>query len=179
MHPVGYCPLKLAGVEHCGLCGIAHLGYSRVCPHLNSEEQILSMLQSLRQSTEPKWLVDSARHYLYNVKGDLAKRKRAKADPNRPTSAARPMHSQLDASHSIFQNGRGSGAPASHLGYPPRLASNTLSNPYLQNYSIPSSSSNIPLNAPSQPGPSSYSLLPSNGFRQPPASTSAVERHRN
>lgn len=83
LHPVGYCPLKLAGVEHCGLCGIAHIGYQRTCPHLNSEEQILSMLQSLKQSTEPKWLVDRARHYLYMVKGDLVnRRKKAEAAVN-------------------------------------------------------------------------------------------------
>lgn len=121
MHPVGYCPLKLAGVEHCGLCGIAHLGYSRVCPHLNSEEQILAMLQSLRQSTEPKWLVDSARHYLYTVKGDLVKRKKAKVDPNRLNSAARPVPPQPNTS---YGNGTAMGAPASNIVYPPPSASN-------------------------------------------------------
>ncbi|RAO68678.1 uncharacterized protein BHQ10_004690 [Talaromyces amestolkiae] len=130
MHPVGYCPLKLAGVEHCGLCGIAHLGYSRVCPHLNMEEQILSMLQSLRQSTEPKWLVDAARHYLYTVKGDLVKRKKAKADPNRPTSATRPMPVQPNTSNPISQNGRAFGAPASNIVYPAPSASNSYSSPY-------------------------------------------------
>lgn len=163
MHPVGYCPLKLAGVEHCGLCGIAHLGYSRVCPHLNSEEQILSMLQSLRQSTEPKWLVDFARHHLYNVKGDLVKRKKAKADPSRRTSAAR---SQPNTSNPILQNLRASG-PSSPM-YPPPSASNPFSNPYLRNSSTPSSSCNIPLTAPHPPGLSSYSQPTSNGFKQPP-----------
>jgi hypothetical protein len=164
-------------VEHCGLCGIAHLGYSRVCPHLNSEEQILSMLQSLRQSTEPKWLVDSARHYLYNVKGDLVKRKKAKADPNRPTSAARSTPSQPNISNPIFPNGRAPGAPVSSIRYPPPSASNPFSNPYLQTSSAPSSSSNGPPTAPHAPGPSSYSLPTSNGFKQP-ASTSTVEHHR-
>lgn len=169
MHPVGYCPLKLAGVEHCGLCGIAHLGYSRVCPHLNSEEQILSMLQSLRQSTEPKWLVDSARHYLYTIKGDLVKRKKAKADATRPTSAPRSMPSRSNTSNSIFQNGRAPGAPTSNIVYPPPSASNPFSNPYLQTSSTPSSNSNIPPTAPQQPRPLSYSLPTSNGFKQPPS----------
>lgn len=171
MHPVGYCPLKLAGVEHCGLCGIAHLGYSRVCPHLNSEEQILSMLQSLRQSTEPKWLVDSARHYLYTVKGDLVKRKKAKTDQNRLTSAARSMTSQPNTSNPIFQNGRTPGTSGSNIGYPPPWASNPFSNRYLRTSFTPFtrlSSYYIPPTAPQQPGPSSYSLPTSNGFKQPP-----------
>lgn len=160
MHPVGYCPLKLAGVEHCGLCGIAHLGYSRVCPHLNTEEQILSMLQSLRQSTEPKWLVDAARHYLYTVKGDLVKRKKAKADPNRPTSATRPLPVQPNTSNPISQNGRALGAPASNIMYPPPSASVPYSNPDPPTSSTPSSSSNkLPI-APHSSGPSSHSLPP-------------------
>lgn len=106
MHPVGYCPLKLAGVEHCGLCGLAHLGHQRVCPHLNSEEQVSAMLQSLRQSTEPKFLVDAARQYLYGVKADLKKKK---AEKNKAEFMSRPASSQ----HSVqFQ-------PPS-VPYPPR-----------------------------------------------------------
>ena len=39
-HPIGACPLKLAGVEVCNLCGIAHFGAARVCPHIQSETQV-------------------------------------------------------------------------------------------------------------------------------------------
>lgn len=39
-HIIGHCPLKLAGVEHCNLCGIAHFGHGRVCPHIQSETQV-------------------------------------------------------------------------------------------------------------------------------------------
>lgn len=39
-HPLGQCPLKLAGVEHCNLCGMAHFGSARVCPHIQSETQV-------------------------------------------------------------------------------------------------------------------------------------------
>ena len=39
-HSVGACPLKLAGVEYCNLCGIAHFGSGRVCPHIQSETQV-------------------------------------------------------------------------------------------------------------------------------------------
>ncbi|KAK2768638.1 hypothetical protein FQN54_000494 [Arachnomyces sp. PD_36] len=78
-HPVGYCPLKLAGVEHCGLCGIAHIGYSRTCPHLNSEAQVAMMLGSLKASTEQRALVDEATKYLRGIRGDLVRRKKVQA----------------------------------------------------------------------------------------------------
>ena len=39
-HPAGLCPIKLAGPEHCNLCGIAHFGASRICPHIQSETQV-------------------------------------------------------------------------------------------------------------------------------------------
>ncbi|KAK2879927.1 hypothetical protein FQN49_000739 [Arthroderma sp. PD_2] len=76
LHPVGYCQLRLAGVEHCGLCGIAHLGHARTCPHLNSELQVASMLGSLRQSTEPGHLVDAATKYLRGIRGHLVARRK-------------------------------------------------------------------------------------------------------
>ncbi|EED17711.1 chromatin remodeling complex subunit (Chd3), putative [Talaromyces stipitatus ATCC 10500] len=168
IHPVGYCPLKLAGVEHCALCGIAHLGYQRVCPHLNSEEQILSMLQSLRQSTEPKWLVDSARHYLCTVK-----REKAKADRNRFTSGDFSMPPQPNTSHSIAPDGRVFGlfppvyGQLPYPAYPPPSASNPYSSPYPSVAPTPSSSFNIPPNAPYPPAPPPQSLPPSNGFKMP------------
>jgi chromodomain-helicase-DNA-binding protein 4 len=39
-HVLGSCPLKVAGVEYCNLCGIAHYGHARVCPHITSETQV-------------------------------------------------------------------------------------------------------------------------------------------
>jgi hypothetical protein len=39
-HPQGECPLKTAGVEYCNLCGLAHFGAARVCPHIQSETQV-------------------------------------------------------------------------------------------------------------------------------------------
>ncbi|KAF3491762.1 chromatin remodeling factor [Arthroderma uncinatum] len=76
LHPIGYCQLRLAGIEHCGLCGIAHLGHARTCPHLNSELQVASMLGSLRQSTEPDHLVDAATKYLRGIRGHLVARRK-------------------------------------------------------------------------------------------------------
>jgi chromodomain-helicase-DNA-binding protein 4 len=77
-HPMGWCRIKLAGVEHCGLCGIAHLGHSRTCPHLNSETQVATLLQTLKESTESRDLIEQARKYLRMVRGDLVARKRAR-----------------------------------------------------------------------------------------------------
>jgi Chromatin remodeling factor Mit1 C-terminal Zn finger 2 len=76
IHPVGWCRLKLAGVEHCGLCGIAHLGQGRTCPHLNSELQVATLLGTLKESTEPRDLIDKATKYLRMIRGHLVQRKR-------------------------------------------------------------------------------------------------------
>ncbi|KAL2862856.1 putative chromatin remodeling complex subunit (Chd3) [Aspergillus lucknowensis] len=78
-HPVGSCPLKIAGVEHCGLCGLAHYGHARTCPHLRSEIQVTRMLEALKQSTEDRNLVALAKRYCYGIKGDLAQRQRRKS----------------------------------------------------------------------------------------------------
>ncbi|KAL4932749.1 putative chromatin remodeling complex subunit (Chd3) [Aspergillus undulatus] len=75
-HPVGSCPLKVAGVEHCGLCGLAHYGHARTCPHLRSDVQITRMIEALKQSNEDRHLVALAKKYCYGIKGDLAQRKR-------------------------------------------------------------------------------------------------------
>jgi chromodomain-helicase-DNA-binding protein 4 len=76
MHPQGACELKAAGVEHCGLCGLAHYGHSRTCPHIKSETQVRAMLEALRNSNEPKELVDLAAKYLRGVKGTLVQQKK-------------------------------------------------------------------------------------------------------
>lgn len=83
-HAMGWCRLKLAGVEHCGLCGIAHLGHSRTCPHLNNEVQVSTLLQTLRESTESRELIDQATKYLRMVRSDLAQRKRARERKEQP-----------------------------------------------------------------------------------------------
>ena len=75
-HPRGACALKLAGAEHCGLCGLAHYGAGRVCPHINSETQVREMLETLKNSTEPKHLVETATKYLRGVKGHLVQKKK-------------------------------------------------------------------------------------------------------
>nr|XP_001389337.2 chromatin remodeling complex subunit (Chd3) [Aspergillus niger CBS 513.88] len=79
VHVVGHCRLKMAGVEHCPLCGLAHYGYSRTCPHLRSDTQVSRMLAALKESTEDRELVQLAKKYLNGIRGDLAQRKRKQA----------------------------------------------------------------------------------------------------
>lgn len=75
-HPTGACELKVSGVEHCGLCGLAHFGHARTCPHIRSETQVRAMLEALKSSPEKKELVDLAMKYLRGVKGTLVQQKK-------------------------------------------------------------------------------------------------------
>ena len=77
VHAMGWCRLKVAGVEHCGLCGLAHLGHGRTCPQLTQESHVKMLLQTLKESTESKDLIDQATKYLRMIKGDLIQRRRA------------------------------------------------------------------------------------------------------
>ncbi|TID16567.1 putative glucose transporter rco-3 [Venturia nashicola] len=79
-HFVGSCPMKLAGPEHCNICGMAHFGHGRVCPHFKSETQVRQMLDTLQQSLEPKYIVDAAKKYLKGLKGHLVQDKRKAAE---------------------------------------------------------------------------------------------------
>jgi hypothetical protein len=79
-HPVGSCPLKVAGFELCPLCGIAHYGHARNCPHIRSETMVRLMLDTLKTSSEPRYLVDAATKYLRGVKGHLVHTKKRARD---------------------------------------------------------------------------------------------------
>lgn len=87
-HPPGQCRLKSAGVEHCPLCGLAHYGVRRTCPHFHSEVQISRMLEALKNSTEDREIRNLARSYVGGIKGDLAHRRRG-LNPN-PTPTPTP-----------------------------------------------------------------------------------------
>lgn len=75
-HLVGHCPLKHAGVESCPLCGIAHYGHFRTCPHLSSLTQCRRMLEALKQSPEPAAEKKVAKQYVVGIIGDLTRRRR-------------------------------------------------------------------------------------------------------
>lgn len=77
-HLLGRCPLKKAGLENCPLCGLAHYGGKRACPHLRSETQVRRMMEALRQSKENPKHVFLAKKYLKGVLKQLqvSRRKR-------------------------------------------------------------------------------------------------------
>lgn len=92
-HPIGSCPLKIAGPEHCPLCGLAHYGKNRTCPHLQSITQVKRMLAALELSPEPAELVDAAQRYCRNLLNNLLviernKAKYAQAMADRPAEAS-------------------------------------------------------------------------------------------
>lgn len=75
IHAGGRCPLRLAGVELCGLCGLAHYGSAgRPCPQFRSIEHCRAMLEALKQSSEPRAVIELAKKYLYGVIGSLSRK---------------------------------------------------------------------------------------------------------
>ncbi|KAJ4339411.1 hypothetical protein N0V95_007789 [Ascochyta clinopodiicola] len=104
-HPSGACELKAAGVEHCGLCGLAHYGYSRTCPHIKSETQVREMLRALKSSPEKKELVDLAIKYLRGVKGTLVQQKK------RDRERAAGMPGNFTATDNAIASATGARAP--------------------------------------------------------------------
>lgn len=74
-HARGRCPLRLGGVELCGLCGLAHYGSAgRPCPQFRSMEHCRAMIEALKHSTEPRAIVELAKKYLYGVIGSISRK---------------------------------------------------------------------------------------------------------
>ena len=90
-HDTGFCPLKLAGVEYCNLCGLPHYGIARTCPHLNSVTQLRAMVEALKQSSEPQELKEAAKKRVVGIIGDLNQRKRKKQEAQSAQRVARPL----------------------------------------------------------------------------------------
>ena len=59
---------------------MAHYGYGRSCPHLNSETQVSLMLKDLKRSPEDKALVEKAKKLLSGIKGSLIQQKKKKEE---------------------------------------------------------------------------------------------------
>lgn len=91
-HPTGSCPLKLAGVEYCPLCGIAHFGRGRTCPHISSVTQLQVMQEAIKHSPETPELKELARRKLTSLIGSIRhKRKLAEeAKAAKESQALRP-----------------------------------------------------------------------------------------
>ncbi|KAJ6149199.1 Zinc finger PHD-type [Penicillium samsonianum] len=87
-HVPGRCPLRLAGVEFCGLCGLAHWGGRRACPHLQSGVQISRMLEALDKSAEAPSLILGAKKYLQGILKAVART--ARDERKKASLAAQP-----------------------------------------------------------------------------------------
>lgn len=69
---------KASGKEFCPLCGLPHFRQGRTCPNIKSETQVNAMMNALKQSVEPKQLVDAATKYLQSVKDKLVQQRKQK-----------------------------------------------------------------------------------------------------
>ena len=87
-HPTGSCPLKLAGVEYCPLCGIAHFGRGRVCPHLKSITQLQTMQDAIKYSPESSALKELTKKKLTGLIGSIRYKRELEAE----AKAARESH---------------------------------------------------------------------------------------
>lgn len=117
IHPLGSCPLKVAGVEYCNLCGLAHYGFARLCPHINSETQVRAMLDAVRHSSEAGLMKKEALKYLTGVKGTLVQKKKREAEKAAEKAAvARSLMFDTDAQQQQVQQAqqRYQGQPAPH-----------------------------------------------------------------
>ena len=83
-HPPGDCPLMLAGLEHCGLCGIAHYGHQRTCPHLTSVTQLRLMVEAIKYSTEPQEIKDLAKKRVVGLIGSINQARRQEKEAKLP-----------------------------------------------------------------------------------------------
>ncbi|CAI6326909.1 unnamed protein product [Periconia digitata] len=118
-HPRGACELKASGVEHCGLCGLAHFGFARTCPHIRSETQVRAMLEALKSSPEKKEIVDAATKYLRGVKGHLVQLKKKEKDRSAGISgpAVRPSIQQQYTHQAPPASAYGASQPVATIGY--------------------------------------------------------------
>lgn len=94
-HLKGHCPLKKAGVEICPLCGIAHFGRARICPHINSVTQLQAMQEALKHSPEPLELRDLARKKVTGLIGSIRQKRKLEAE----AKAAKESQALRQSSH--------------------------------------------------------------------------------
>lgn len=77
-HPPGYCPLKLAGNEHCNLCGLAHFGIPGICPNLSNELACRTMMRQLKDSPETPAVKKASAQHLRGIISGLVQKDREK-----------------------------------------------------------------------------------------------------
>ena len=89
-HQPGYCPLRMAGVEHCELCGIAHYGHQRTCPHLTSVTQLRLMVDAIKNSPEPQDIKDLAKKRVVGLIGSINQLKRREQETKKQKEYLQP-----------------------------------------------------------------------------------------
>ena len=140
-HDPGLCPAKLAGFEHCNLCGQAHFGTPGSCLQMRSEERIRAHLQTLKNSPEQKDLVERARGHLKADLANVVTEKRRKHAAAIARSGTNDTHRPSDGStrQRSDQNKKSATVPApSNHGNPPMTSAKAYSGQALPQFAGPS-----------------------------------------
>ncbi|KAL9131362.1 MAG: hypothetical protein Q9217_000689 [Psora testacea] len=107
-HDLGFCPLKIAGIEFCNLCGLPHYGFARTCPHLNSVTQLRAMVEAIKRSPESSEIKELARKRVVGIIGDLNFRKRRKQEAQQKKEGPlQPSRTAQHQSSSIYGQANG------------------------------------------------------------------------
>ncbi|KAL8775017.1 MAG: hypothetical protein Q9209_000496 [Squamulea sp. 1 TL-2023] len=120
IHVRGSCPLKFAGVERCGLCGLAHYGFGKrkACTHLHDLDQCYLMLDALRKSEDSREMKDQVKRYLVGIIGNLRHEQKLSEERRReslqqqaqPTLARPPLYTPQTNGYTPPQSGQGAHA---------------------------------------------------------------------
>lgn len=97
-HEVGYCPLKLAGVEYCNLCGLAHFAIPGSCITLKAKERFSEINEALKKSPEADATAKAARKILRKLKADIVERERRTGEQGQSEAGRKlgPQQEQLE-----------------------------------------------------------------------------------
>ena len=101
-HRPGYCPLMMAGVERCELCGIAHYGHQRTCPHLTSVTQLRLMVEAIKNSTEPQEIKNLAKKRVIGLIGSVNQMRRQEQEAKKHKEKLQPC--ALNSHHAVNDN---------------------------------------------------------------------------
>ena len=117
-HRPGFCPLMLAGVERCELCGIAHFGFQRNCPHLTSVTQLRLMMEAIKNSSEPQDIKDLAKKRVVGLIGSInqARRQENEAKKERESLQLQPANGHYPQDSQVI-NGYATNGSAGTNGY--------------------------------------------------------------
>jgi len=76
VHPGGRCPLRFGTLSECPGCTYVHFHGIRTCPLFREKEYLDLLLNRLKESTEDKALIESARAYVRGIRADYARHRK-------------------------------------------------------------------------------------------------------